>query len=136
MKIIMNTDGGARGNPGPAGIGAVVWNQDRQKLDELSEFIGEATNNVAEYMALIKGLEIAKQHGDEIEIFMDSELIVKQMNGEYKVRKEHLIPLYEQVQELLKNFKKYSFIHVRREEKYQKEADRLVNCAIDQSCQK
>ncbi|GAB5046294.1 ribonuclease HI family protein [Thermodesulfovibrio sp. TK110] len=115
MKAQLYCDGASRGNPGDAGIGCLII-LDNKKI-EISEYIGRTTNNVAEYTALIKGLEEAlKQKVQEIEIFSDSELLVRQINGVYKVRNKKLIPLYEKVKELLNKFKKYQIFHVYREE--------------------
>lgn len=135
MKLIINTDGGARGNPGPAGIGVVIKNEQGIVLFERGEYIGETTNNQAEYKALILALE--KTSGNlepksselDLEVRMDSELIVRQMTGQYKVKDPGLKPLAEIVIKLCKNFKHVNFVHVRRE--LNKEADKLVNEAID-----
>jgi ribonuclease HI len=127
MKAKIYTDGGARGNPGPAGIGAWI---DGPKSQEISEYIGEATNNVAEYKALIAGIKGAKKlEYDEIEIFCDSQLIVEQVKGNYKVKKEHLKGLCSEARLALNDFKTISITHIPREEN--KIADRLVNEAID-----
>lgn len=132
MKLTIHTDGAARGNPGPASIGVIIFNQDHKVLYEYKKKIGETTNNVAEYKALIRGLELASQYtNDEVVCYMDSELMAKQLNYEYKVKAEHLKELFEKVNKLSKNFKKISFRHVRREDKFQKEADRLANEALD-----
>ena len=134
-RLIINTDGGARGNPGPAGIGAVFYFDDgtgNQKLiAEIKEYIGEQTNNFAEYTALIKALEKAAELGYErVLCVLDSELVVKQLNGLYKVREETLKPLATKVLSLTNKFKSVTFTHVKREKN--KEADRLVNEAIDE----
>ncbi len=132
MKLIVNTDGGARGNPGPAGIGVVVRDSNGMVVSEHKEYIGETTNNVAEYKALILALhECQKLGADQLQINMDSELIVKQMKGLYKIKEPTLKLLAADVFKLLNNFKPYTFTHVRRE--FNKEADRLVNQAIDQA---
>jgi len=130
-KLIINTDGGARGNPGPAGIGVVFSDTSGTTIVEFMEYIGETTNNVAEYKALILGLENAKSFKyTEIECRLDSELVVKQLNGQYKVKDSGLKPLYVKVQELA-FFKPIKFVHVRREKN--KLADKLVNIAIDEA---
>ena len=127
----MYTDGGARGNPGPAAIGVVF--PDLKK--EYGEQIGIATNNIAEYKAVIFGLKKAKRllkdecEKTEIEIRSDSELIVNQMKGEYKVKNENLKHLFVNAQNLLKNFENVKFIHIPRGKN--KEADRMVNSALD-----
>ena len=128
-KLIINTDGGARGNPGPAGIGVVFSDDSGQIIAKFKEYIGEATNNVAEYRALILALEKAANFEfKEIECRLDSELIVKQLRGEYRVKDEKMKELYKKVQELI-FFKPITFMHVSREKN--KEADTLVNEAID-----
>jgi len=129
-KIIIHSDGGARGNPGPAGIGAVLQDEAGQVVLEISRYLGETTNNQAEYKALISALEKAKELGaEEIECYLDSELVVKQLNREYKVKSPELAPLFLDVHNLTLSFKKIKFIHVRRE--YNKAADRLANEAMD-----
>lgn len=133
-KLIIHTDGGARGNPGPAGIGVVFKQDDGMIIGQHQQYIGEATNNVAEYKALLLGLSEAKNLGAEIlEINMDSELVVKQMNGQYKIKDSNLKLLAEEVLKQLKQFKNVAFRHVRRE--FNKDADKLVNEAIDQALQ-
>ncbi len=108
-------DGASRGNPGDAGIGCLLLLNSRKI--EISEYIGKTTNNIAEYTALIRGLEEAlKERVEDIEIFSDSELLVKQLYGIYKVRNENLIPLYKKVRSLLEKFRKYRISHINREE--------------------
>lgn len=129
-KIKIFSDGGARGNPGPAGIGAVLKDENDEIIAEISEYIGETTNNQAEYRALIAGLGKAKElKGEEIECFLDSELVVKQLNREYKVKNKELSPLFIKAWNLHLGFKKISFKHIPRE--LNKEADALVNKALD-----
>lgn len=129
-KAILHTDGGARGNPGPAGIGVVLEVGDQKKL--FKKYIGESTNNQAEYQALVLGLEEAIKLGvAEVDCYLDSELVVKQLNREYKVKNEGLAPLFIKIHNLSQKFKKIKFIHVFRESN--KEADKLVNEAIDES---
>lgn len=124
------SDGGARGNPGPAAIGAVISSEDGKVLEEISKTIGETTNNQAEYQAIIAGLEAAEKLGAEaVECFLDSELVVKQLKHEYKVKNKELAPLFVKVHNLSLKFKKISYTHVPRERN--KEADRLVNEALD-----
>jgi len=104
-KLKLFTDGGARGNPGPAGIGAVVLDEDDKVIAEVSEYIGEGTNNQAEYKALIAGLKKVKEFNVlELEVFLDSELVVKQLNREYKVKDANLAPLFLQVYNLSLSF--------------------------------
>jgi len=130
-KLIINTDGGARNNPGPAGIGVVFSDEKGKVLQEYKKYIGEATNNSAEYQALIFALEKASSYdAREIECRLDSELVVKQLKGEYKVKDADLKGLNATAQELM-FFKPVKFVHVRRE--MNKRADKLVNKAIDEA---
>ena len=129
-RLIIYTDGAARGNPGPAGAGAVASDESGRVVDEASRFLGKATNNVAEYSALILALERAGELGArEIEIRADSELVVRQMNGEYKIRNEKLRELAGRVARLARGFDEVRYLHVRREQN--RAADRLANRAID-----
>ena len=126
MKLTINVDGGARGNPGPAAIGIVVRDPEGEVITDLGETIGDATNNVAEYKALIRGIRMAVELGaDELEIRGDSELVVKQMLGQYKVKHPDLRLLFAEVMKLRGKFERLSFTHVPRSQN--KEADRLVN---------
>lgn len=130
MKLLVNVDGGARGNPGPAAIGVVVRDADGHVIRDLGETIGDATNNVAEYRALIRGIELATELGaDELEIRGDSELVVKQMLGQYKVKHPDMKPLHAKAKESLAGLSGWSITHVRREQNA--EADALVNQALD-----
>ena len=130
MKLVVNVDGGARGNPGPAAIGAVVQDAAGAVLEERGERIGPATNNVAEYRALLLGIERAAELGaSELELVGDSELIVRQVKGEYKVKDATLRKLHAEVKVALRPFESWTIRHVRRE--YNAEADRLVNAALD-----
>lgn len=130
MLVQLYTDGAARGNPGPAGIG-IVLKKGAATLLEISDFIGKATNNVAEYIAFIRGLEEAILLGaKKAECFSDSELLVKQINGEYKVKNEGLIPLHYHAKSLIKKFKTFSISHTERGEN--KHADKLANRGIDE----
>lgn len=129
-KAYLYSDGAARGNPGPAGIGGVVTDDDGTRLITISEYIGEKTNNAAEYTALIVALEkISEKDEYELEINSDSELMVNQLNGIYKVKNQGLSPLYNRVKNLLTSFSAVSVNHVPREEN--SEADKLANEAID-----
>ncbi len=129
-KLVVNVDGGARGNPGPAAIAAVVQGLGGEVLEERGERIGHATNNVAEYRALLLGIELAAAQGAaELELVGDSELIVKQVKGEYKVKDANMRKLHAEVKEALRPFDRWSIRHVRREQNA--EADRLVNEALD-----
>jgi ribonuclease HI len=129
-RLTVNVDGGARGNPGPAAIGIVVRNGGGEVLDEVGERIGEATNNVAEYRALLRGIELARAHGGtELELIGDSELVVRQVEGRYKVKNAGMKQLHEEVKKSLQGFDSWSIRHVRREGNA--DADRLVNEALD-----
>jgi ribonuclease HI len=130
MLVNIYFDGAARGNPGPAGIGVVV-KKGATTLAEISDFIGKATNNVAEYIAFIRGLEEALVLGaTKAECFSDSELLVKQINGEYKVKNEGLIPLHHHAKSLIRKFKTFIISHTYRKEN--KHADELANRGIDE----
>ncbi|HET7177710.1 MAG TPA: ribonuclease HI family protein [Solirubrobacterales bacterium] len=130
MRLVVNVDGGARGNPGPAAIAAVVQGPGGEVLEERGERIGRATNNVAEYRALLLGIERAAALGaSELELVGDSELIVRQVKGEYKVKDATLRELHAEAKHALGEFERWSIRHVRREQNA--EADRLVNEALD-----
>jgi ribonuclease HI len=130
--ITANVDGGARGNPGSAGYGAIIKGEDGQVLAELYEGIGISTNNVAEYRGLIAALEWALANGQRrLRIRSDSQLIVEQMLGNYKVKHEGLKPLYLKATRLAAEIGDVTFEHVRREQN--KEADRLSNLGMDQN---
>jgi ribonuclease HI len=132
MKVVVHVDGGARGNPGPAAIGAVVSTPEGEVLDEASARIGEATNNVAEYRALLLGLELARELGaEEVEVVNDSELIARQIGGEYKVKHAGLKPLFLEATKELRGFHKWAVRPVRREQNVR--ADELVNEALDEA---
>jgi len=129
-RLVVKVDGGARGNPGPAAIAAVVTTPKGEILEEGSETIGLATNNVAEYRALLLGIERAQALGAvEIELVGDSELIARQVRGEYRVKDAALRDLHAQVREALQSFERWSIRNVPREEN--EHADRLVNEALD-----
>jgi ribonuclease HI len=133
-NIQIYTDGGARGNPGPAGIGVVIWDGNNL-VSRHAKYIGEATNNQAEYSAVILALEEAKKLGVEnIDFFLDSELVVKQLRREYKVKDQDLANLFLKIWNLSMSFKKITYTHVRREQN--KEADKLVNEALDKEIKK
>jgi len=135
MQFTIFADGGSRGNPGPAGSGAVVRDEAGKIIIEVSEFLGNTTNNVAEYTGILRALEKLGEHlgidapKASVVVKMDSMLVVKQMNGEYKIKHPNLIPLAHRVKELGKQFKSISFAHVYRE--HNKEADKLANLAMD-----
>ena len=132
MKARLFTDGGARGNPGPAAYAYVLEAEDDTVLDSDGQPIGVATNNVAEYRALVAGLERAAELGiDELEVVSDSELLVKQMRGEYRVKNEALQALNQQAARLARRFERVVYTAVRREQN--ELADRLVNEALDEA---
>jgi ribonuclease HI len=129
-KLIIYTDGGARGNPGPAGIGAIIYDEERNVLAEISEYIGRTTNNQAEYRALLSAIRKAKDfETEEIQFFLDSQLVVEQMSGNYKVKNKDLQPLFVKIYNESLNYKKVKYTHIPREKN--KEADRLANLAMD-----
>jgi len=128
--LIVSCDGAARGNPGPAGIGAVVVTEDGEVLAEVAEGIGETTNNVAEYRAMIAGLERAAELGaTQVAVKSDSNLLVEQMNGRYRVKHPNLKPLYAEALAVASRFSRITYTHVRRE--FNTEADRLANIGVD-----
>ena len=130
MKLVVHVDGGARGNPGPAAIGVVISNPDGEVLDEVAETIGVATNNVAEYRAVLRGVERAQALGaNDLEIVNDSELVAKQLTGAYKVKHEAMKPLYAQAIAALQGFDRWRIRSVPRAENAR--ADELVNEALD-----
>ena len=130
MKATLHADGGARGNPGPAGIGVVLIAPDGEVIDEIARGIGSATNNVAEYSALIAGLELALERGvTEIAVRMDSELVVSQVKGEWKIRNDRLRQLAVTARSLMSRFEKATIGHVPRERNA--DADRLANQGMD-----
>jgi len=129
-EITIYTDGGSRGNPGPAAAAFVLIDSAGRQLQAKAFFIGQATNNIAEYTAAIKALDAAKQLGaKQLTIFSDSELMVKQINGEYKVKNENLLPLFQTVEEKLSQFKTWKVRHIAREKN--EHADKLANIALD-----
>ena len=130
MKLVVHVDGGARGNPGPAAAACVLSTPEGDVLGEHAELLGRTTNNVAEYRALLLGLRHARELGaSEIEVVGDSELIAKQLQGLYKVRKEDLRPLYEEARALVRQFERFSIRTVPRAQNAR--ADALVNAALD-----
>ncbi|MGI8429440.1 MAG: ribonuclease HI family protein [Solirubrobacteraceae bacterium] len=130
MKLVLHVDGGARGNPGPAAIGIVISGADGEVLDEVAEPIGVATNNVAEYQAVLRGLERARQLGArELEIVGDSELIARQLTGVYKVKHPAMRELHTQALTALRQFDRWSIRTVPRDQNAG--ADALVNQALD-----
>ena len=130
MKLVVHVDGGSRGNPGPAAVGVVVSTPDGEVLDEVGEVIGVSTNNVAEYRGLLLGLERARALGaTEVEVVNDSELVARQVQGDYKVKHAGLKPLHQQALTALRAFDRWSIRSVPRERNAR--ADALVNAALD-----
>ena len=129
-KIKIFTDGGARGNPGPAAIGIVIKDENTEVIKQYAEYIGKTTNNQAEYRALIKGLELAKQlKAVGVVCYLDSELVAKQMKQEYRVKDKDLQPLFIKAWNLTMSFKKVVFHHISRN--LNAEADKLLNVELD-----
>lgn len=138
--LYINTDGGSRGNPGPAAIGVVFFDADGQELHAYQQCIGVATNNEAEYRAIIKALELLTKSkwflsnniaGKEVVCRLDSQLVVEQINGNYKIKQAHIKELIAEIQELVKQIRlNIIFVHIRREQN--KRADKLVNLALDE----
>lgn len=128
----MHVDGGARGNPGPAGVAAVATAADGTVLAEDSVYIGESTNNVAEYRALLLGIDLARRLGArEVRLVNDSELVARQVGGQYKVKNAGLKPLHREALAALRGFDRWSVTTVRRE--HNERADELVNAALDEA---
>lgn len=134
-KLCIYIDGAARGNPGESGIGVVISDYKGNIIKEINRYIGVATNNIAEYTALIHALEhVDNTTASEIYIYSDSELLIKQMNGDYRVKNEKLKELFTKALCLTRKFSKVSFVHIGREQN--KEADKLANKAINLACSK
>jgi ribonuclease HI len=130
--LVAHIDGGARGNPGPAGYGVVIEDHAGRKLDEIAEFMGRSTNNVAEYSALLAALNYALSHRFRaVKILSDSELLVRQMRGEYKVRNAALLELYQKAKAMIRELDWFQVEHIARE--HNREADRLANIAMDRA---
>ena len=132
LKVTVHVDGGSRGNPGPAAAAAVASDQSGNPLGERNRYIGEATNNVAEYEGVLLALELARDLGaDEVEVVNDSELIARQIGGQYRVKQDHLKPLHRKVMDELRAFDHWEVRSVRREHNVR--ADELVNEALDEA---
>lgn len=131
MRLSIHIDGGSRGNPGPAAVGIVITNADSgEALREVGIHLGQTTNNVAEYQGLIRAVKAALElHATELLIHSDSELMVRQVLGQYRVKSEDLRPLYQQALTLLRKIPKWTLTHVRRDKNQR--ADQLVNAALD-----
>lgn len=131
LSLTLHSDGGSRGNPGPAGAGAVLYDEQGQEVAALSRYLGRTTNNEAEYQALLMGLKRAQELGAQrLTVKMDSELIVRQLEGRYQVKAPGLKPMYAEAKRLLQGFASVTILHVRRE--FNKRADKLANQAMDQ----
>lgn len=129
-EIVLYIDGAARGNPGKAGIGIVLKDKRDKVVEEVGQYIGETTNNVAEYRALLEGLKRVLARGAKVvEIFSDSELLVRQINGRYRVKSQSLLPIYMEAMKLLNGLTHWKIAHVPRE--HNSRADTLANMAID-----
>ena len=131
MQVTINIDGGSRGNPGLAGAGVIIKSaDDGTVLHQAGIYLGRATNNVAEYQGLIEGLRRAKKlNATDVEVFSDSELLVRQMNGEYRVKNEGLKPLFEKANTLAADFEEFRISHIPREQNTQ--ADEMANKAMN-----
>jgi ribonuclease H / adenosylcobalamin/alpha-ribazole phosphatase len=130
VKVVVVCDGAARGNPGPAGIGAAVLTPEGEVLAEVAEGLGETTNNVAEYTAALEGLRRAAELGaDEVELRSDSRLLIEQLAGRFRVKAAHLQPLHAAVLGQARRFRRVTFVHVPREQNAH--ADRLANAGVD-----
>jgi len=129
--VSVYTDGGARGNPGPAAIGIIIVDEENKILEEHKELLGVKTNNQAEYLAIIKALELALKYGSEIQCYSDSELMINQLLGRYAIKNEELKKLIQAVKEKEKMFKKVKYTHVKRNNLFIKQVDKLVNNALD-----
>lgn len=130
MSYRIFSDGASRGNPGPSGIGAVIFDAHDKVVHEIAQYVGEVTNNVAEYKALIAALDYCVKHKlSPVEILADSQLLIKQLSGEYRVKNEAIKVLYDEVQAHLRHLKVTGYKHVYRE--FNKHADKLANQGID-----
>jgi probable phosphoglycerate mutase len=130
LRLILHCDGAARGNPGPAGIGVHIADEDGATLAQIAEGIGEATNNVAEYSAAIRGLERARELGAAVVLLRsDSKLLIEQLSGRWKIKARNLLPLHRRVRELAEAFERVDYEHVPRERNAV--ADRLANEGVD-----
>lgn len=130
--IRVYSDGGSRGNPGPAALGCVIVDPSGNIIKNFKKYLGRATNNQAEYKGLIKAMQEAQEHDEHAEFYLDSQLVVNQLNGRYKVRNPKLKNLYRRVRELEKNYSRVKYKHVPRTNEYIQEADSLVNLVLDE----
>ena len=132
-KLFVYSDGGARGNPGKAAIGIVILDENRRELKTYKKYLGIKTNNQAEYLALITALEIAKKYAEKINCYSDSELIISQITGKYKIKNKELKRLFDLLKSKEKEFKEIFYQNVPRKNKFIQEADRLVNEVLDKN---
>ncbi len=133
-KILLFSDGGARGNPGPAAVGILLCDSDGNKLRDHREVIGETTNNVAEYTGVIRGLEMARELGaSEVDAYLDSQLVAHQLAGVYRIKTPHIRDLVVEVRDREKSFTKVSFTHVPRTHEKIRYVDKLVNRALNEA---
>ncbi|MBI4971956.1 MAG: ribonuclease HI family protein [Candidatus Omnitrophica bacterium] len=133
LKVTTYSDGGARGNPGPAACGMLVIGERGEVVAEFKDYLGLTTNNVAEYCGILGCLKLAHKAGaQEVDAYLDSELVVRQLTGVYRIREEHLRKLYDQVKKEEKNFLKVTYNHVPRTHPRIKHVDKLVNQALDE----
>lgn len=131
-RMFVYTDGGARGNPGPSAIGIIILDENEQIVETYREYVGIKTNNETEYTAIIRALELCKKYGKKVHIYSDSEMAVKQINGEYKIKKKELKELFLEVEKKEKEFEEVSYQNVPREHEHIQEADKLVNTTLDE----
>jgi ribonuclease HI len=130
MKLFIHTDGGARGNPGPGAIGIVIANEKKEIIKEIGKFIGRSTNNEAEYRAVVEALKTCEGKKNlDIEFFIDSLLIVNQLNGKFKVKEPRMKKYFDEIKLLEKNFKSVKYTHIERSRNYA--ADKIVNEVLD-----
>jgi len=130
MKLFIHTDGGARGNPGPGAVGVAVKNNEGKVIKEVGKFIGRSTNNEAEYKAVIEGLKTCEElKANELEFYIDSLLVVSQMNGKFKVKEPRMRTLFNEAKELEKKYGRVIYTHVPREKNFL--ADKIVNEVLD-----
>ena len=130
MKLFIHTDGGARGNPGPGAVGIVIANEKKEIIKEIGKFIGRSTNNEAEYRAVVEALKTCGEKKNlDIEFFVDSLLIVNQLNGKFKVKEPRMKKYFDEIKLLEKNFKSVKYTHIERSRNYA--ADKIVNEVLD-----
>jgi ribonuclease HI len=130
MGYVLYCDGASKGNPGDAGIGAIFIDPKQQITDSLSQYIGQTTNNIAEYTSLLYGLDLPVKHGiRHIDVYMDSDIVVSQINGDYNIKAYHLLRLYRQIMSIIVQFKSFTIQRIPREQNWL--ADKLANLAVE-----